>query len=262
MRARVRFAHSGASGIIEAGVLTGKVSRTVARCFPAFCFVLILAGVGRHRRAEDPWRKVSAGDLILVLPGELHDYGPGAGSTWDEVFLSATGPLAEQLHRAGLFLPSDLGRIWHGLGTDQIRRFAAIADDFLIHGLDDGRLLARLHGWFADMAVAQQKADDWLAQAQRRLAAEPRRAVAPAEIAAAVGLSYDRFRRGFRRATGMSPTAYRLQARIAAAKGLLFTRPDAPLAEIAEQTGFCSAFQLSRMFKRVSSLSPQEFRRG
>ena len=205
---------------------------------------------------------MKTGDLIVVIPDEPHDYGPVPGTTWDEVFLSAAGPLADLLHRGRIFLPHEGGRVWRGIGMDQIHVFTAIADDFLLRGEDDGRLLARLHLWFADLAASGSEADGWLARAQQMLAGDLRKLITPTQVAAAVSLPHDRFRRAFRRATGMSATAYRMQARISAAKTLLVAHPEAPLAEIADATGFCSAFQFSRMFKRVTGSPPKSFRRG
>jgi len=79
------------------------------------------------------------------------------------------------------------------------------------------------------------------------------------DIAAASGISRFHFSRAFRQTTGNSPYAYLLGRRIAAAKMLLI-RSERPLVEVAEQCGFASLSQFSRMFKREAGICPSSFR--
>lgn len=262
MRARVRFARDGSTGIIESGFLLDKNGSVTERLFLSFCFVVITDGHGTYIGADGTTSQVGSGDLLVVVPNERHGYGSGGCAGWNEVFLSATGPLVDAMYHSGIFAPSEGGRIWRNLSPIQLRKFSAIADDFLVCGTDDGCLLARLHLWFADLTAANEDNQGWLAQAQKLLTSDPHLPLSAPQVATAIDLPYDRFRRAFRQAVGVSATTYRLQARIAAAKGLLVAKPDSTLAEIATATGFCSAFQFSRMFKRLTGTSPQAFRRS
>ena len=79
------------------------------------------------------------------------------------------------------------------------------------------------------------------------------------DIAAASGISRFHFSRAFRQTTGSAPYAYLLGRRITAAK-LLLIRSERPLVEIAEQCGFASLSQFSRMFKRETGICPSSFR--
>ena len=79
------------------------------------------------------------------------------------------------------------------------------------------------------------------------------------DIAAASGISRFHFSRAFRQTTGSSPYAYLLGRRIAAAK-MLLVHSERPLGEIAEQCGFASLNQFSRMFKRDAGICPSSFR--
>lgn len=80
-----------------------------------------------------------------------------------------------------------------------------------------------------------------------------------AEIAAASGVSPFHFSRAFRQTTGRPPYAYLLDRRIARAKDLLATQ-HAPLTTIADQCGFASPGQFSRMFRRQTGVTPSQFR--
>lgn len=256
MRARVRFAPAAGTGVIEAGVLVDKSAEVAARVFPAWCLVLVTAGGGGYRwpgaRAA-----VGAGDLLVVVPDERHAYGPDPAGAWSEIFLTLAGPVADAV---GAGLP----HVLPARAPAFRREFARIADEFIATGHDPGGvLLARLHLLLASAASAP--ADDgggWLRSAQALLAARPERPLAPAAVARAVGMEYRRFRRDFRRAVGMPPAAYRLHCRLAEARRLLIERPDLPLADIAAATGFCSAFQFSRIFRRHHGVPPSRERRG
>lgn len=265
MRARVRFAPPGATGVVEAGWLVGKTGRVDERRFHAWCLVLIVDGRGEHE-ACGRREAVGRGDLLLVRPDEPHAYGPPGGAAWTEVFLTCAGPVAEGLDRAKLLAPDDAEgrplRVLSALPPTARGAFSAIADDFLAAGADaDGVLLARVHLLLAGLAGRREE-DSWTARAQRMLGSGLAAPLPPERVAAELGMPYGRFRRAFRAATGLAPAAYRLHCRLQAAKRILVERPDATLADIADATGFCSAFQLSRMFSRACGVSPSAFRAG
>ena len=80
------------------------------------------------------------------------------------------------------------------------------------------------------------------------------------KISKLTGLSIRQFERKFRKAYQVSPRAYLVRMRVAAASDLLRTTDLRP-SEIAEQTGFYDASDFSRKFKAAMKLSPTEYRR-
>ena len=74
------------------------------------------------------------------------------------------------------------------------------------------------------------------------------------------GLSVRQFERKFRKAYQVSPRAYLVRMRVAAASDLLKDTDLRP-SEIAEKTGFYDASDFSRKFKAAMKLSPTEYRR-
>lgn len=79
------------------------------------------------------------------------------------------------------------------------------------------------------------------------------------DLAAVAGSSPFHFSRAFAGVMGIPPYAYLLSRRIDTAKHLLITG-DEPLGVVASQCGFHSTAQFSRMFKRVTGGSAQNFR--
>jgi AraC-like DNA-binding protein len=79
-------------------------------------------------------------------------------------------------------------------------------------------------------------------------------------IAQRMALSYDGFRKRFRRLSGVSPGRYRLLRKIDHARRLI-QREQLTNKEVAESLGFCDEHHFSRRFKQVTGKSPREFRR-
>ena len=150
---------------------------------------------------------------------------------------------------------------------------AAPATDFMLH------LIAARHG----AALARQVATSFLATV--RTGSEPQvapqtqnpgldsrvaRAIAMmeaaldapetvAEIAAKVGISTRRLESLFRKDLGLTPGAYALSLRLAAARRMM-TDTKHPLAEVALRTGFSSPATLGRAFRAGFGQAPGSLR--
>ncbi|WP_337269457.1 helix-turn-helix transcriptional regulator [Oryzifoliimicrobium ureilyticus] len=78
------------------------------------------------------------------------------------------------------------------------------------------------------------------------------------KLARLVGLPPFRILRAFEKATGLTPHAYRTQARIRKAYNLICH--DHPIAEVAAATGFADQAHLTRVFKSIMGATPGQFR--
>lgn len=84
--------------------------------------------------------------------------------------------------------------------------------------------------------------------------------VSLSELAAVLGISPSQLSRRFRTVRGITPVAYLRDLRLQKARELL-TETDHTLQVVAEQTGYRSAFYLSRVFSAQTGQSPSEYRR-
>jgi AraC family transcriptional regulator len=80
------------------------------------------------------------------------------------------------------------------------------------------------------------------------------------DLADIAQLSESYFSRAFKASLGMSPHAYILRKRIERAQEIMLTS-DEPLSQIALACGLCDQAHLSRLFRRVTGLSPGSWRR-
>jgi AraC family transcriptional regulator len=79
------------------------------------------------------------------------------------------------------------------------------------------------------------------------------------ELAALVGLTRFHFIRSFKQTAGMPPHQFIIRRRIDRAKELL-SEHGASIADVAASTGFGSAVQLTRAFRRIVGTTPSAFR--
>ncbi|MCR9202417.1 MAG: helix-turn-helix domain-containing protein [Planctomycetaceae bacterium] len=74
------------------------------------------------------------------------------------------------------------------------------------------------------------------------------------------GCSVSQFDRRFRKVFSMTPTQYILRVRVNAARNLL-SRSSRSIADIALASGFYDQSQLARYFKRLTGMTPSQYRR-
>jgi AraC-like DNA-binding protein len=244
------------------GLPTGPLRR-----FDGYALACLVRGRGRYR---DPTRDVplEPGDLVTVTPGHPHWYGAAGPSLWDDVHLVFDGPVFDLAARQGLLAAGTpvrrlrpaqqwVDRI-DAFRTRRAPRTAVGADDEVCDVL---RLLVDVaaHDGPARGDPARG-AGGWLAESQARLAADLAAPLALAEVAAAVGMSYETWRRRFRAATGVPPARYRLLRRVDAARDLL-RRTSLGTRDIAASLGFADEHHLARQFRRTTGRTTGEFRR-
>jgi AraC family transcriptional regulator len=81
------------------------------------------------------------------------------------------------------------------------------------------------------------------------------------DIAGAVHLSSFHLARLFKQSLGVSPHQYLIQLRVNSARWLLSAGSgERSLAEVASAVGFADQSHLARHFKRVTGLTPRQFR--
>lgn len=81
------------------------------------------------------------------------------------------------------------------------------------------------------------------------------------DLAAEAAVSVPHFERLFREQTGYSPFKYVLRRRVALASQLLLSQQEQGIKEIARRVGYDDQHYFSRVFKKITALSPTQYRR-
>lgn len=114
-------------------------------------------------------------------------------------------------------------------------------------------------GGAADTGVLRGLADPVVGAAIRLLQADPARRWTIQSLAREVGVSRAGLAKRFTELVGTAPIAFLTDLRLALAADRLVASRE-PIAGIAEEVGYGSAFALSTAFKRRYGVSPQRFR--
>lgn len=227
--------------------------------------ILVLRGSGWFEDWHGRQTPVQAGDLILLPVNRPHGVRQHPDGQWAEAYVQVNAAAADALERLGLIDP-DQPVIQPGVHRPMVELFDAILDD-LKHAPDHRlrRTLIRVHellvmahemdrdGDLADPAAAM------ISEACSLLSRRLDQRISIPAIATQFDLSYERFRKVFRRQMGLSPGEYRIRRRIDRARVLL-VQERLSVSAVAEDLGYKDPFTFSRQFKQIVGISPQKFR--
>ncbi|MBW9055007.1 AraC family transcriptional regulator [Rhizobium mesosinicum] len=210
--------------------------------------------------------EAEAGDLITVNPNEVHDGAPiGEARSWRILYFdpAVMEGLAREIAGGGTNR-SEIPRpvIHDGLLADRFRvLFSAVTGDeermrceelFLSVIADALRETAMREG----PAMAPHS----IVHARSMIDDDPAAEISLADLARESGLSRFQVLRAFARATGFTPHAYHVQARVHLARRLI--AGGATLAEAAVESGFADQSHMTRAFVSRYGLTPGTYARG
>lgn len=230
------------------------------RSFGLHALVLMLEGGGCYRDASGADIRVRPGDCIRVRPGRPHQYGPEAGESWTEVYLTFQGAPFDAWYGG-----ADHPPVQH-LGDPQawLPRWLRLVERHPHSVQEAVEVLADIHLLFNDLAqpadhVAQFS--ERLEHSRRQLESWPASSTPDWErLAAACHCSYETWRKAFRARFGQPPARYRRRILMERAAELLRRTP-LTNEQIAEQFGCSDAFHFSKLFKAIHGHSPTAHRR-
>ncbi|MBC8102775.1 MAG: helix-turn-helix domain-containing protein [Cytophagales bacterium] len=235
--------------------------------------VFTTSGCGRFGTAAGGECYARPGDLTLLRPGTLHDYGTAhRAEEWEfwwthflprphwQDWLSAwpdTDGCPGIVHAA---LPETerseiaraLGEMHHHALSGQARR-----DAFAMNALERALLCCDR----ALLPFGGSQMDERILRARAYLLEHLRTPVLMTTLAGRVGLSVSRLAHLFREQIGQTPQQFVESERMARAQQLL-ERTGRTVTAIADEVGFENPFYFSLRFKKHTGLSPRDWRQG
>ncbi len=220
---------------------------------PVWRTALLLSGAGLAGDVPGELGAMTPGTCFIRYPGQRHRLVRNDPANWIEFVLMLGQETLERLLELGVLRREE--RWWRGrLGPeviDGVLRCLAPAPD-------PAQSLARLCQLVSALRSRDLPRTDPRLDRARRLLAQLDGPPISA-IAAELDMGESTFRAWFGSGAGVSPVAYRIQSRIAAARDLLMD-PDLPVAEVAARLGYTDAFAFSRQFRQATGLSPNRWR--
>ncbi|MFF3030945.1 AraC family transcriptional regulator [Streptomyces rubiginosohelvolus] len=228
------------------------------RTLPGWVVSHVTRGSGTYLQGDGRQQVIEPGMVTVVAPGVPHLYGTAPRSRWTELFTVVTGPLTDTLAAAGVLAGNGPCLPRAPLPAPALRAVIAAGQPTATDA--EHQLLA-----LADLLVDITAADapdpcDPIKKACALLTEDLQAPVNLREVAAAVELPYDTFRRRFVAEVGQAPLAYRNQRRLQDAAGLL-RMTTMTVRQIARLYGFHDEFHFSRRFRAHFGAPPSAYRR-
>lgn len=249
--------------LVNAGHLPGRTLQREQATFHYWAIVLITGGEGHYRIDGGETQRVQAGSWFCLYPGASFDYGPDPGGYWDEYYVTAEGKRVEEWQRD--WLPPR-GQV-HRLAVDEVllqrmESLLRLVGSGTPDNLDRAAMLLEQLAYEIAAGGAGQGADrrGHLAQTviediQSRLHLPP----TVSDTAARHHVSVSTLRRIVNAYTGYPFNEFVHRLRVAQA-GHILLNTDLSVKEIGERLGYRDLFYFSRVFKRVTGVSPREYR--
>ncbi|WP_410771150.1 helix-turn-helix domain-containing protein [Fontibacillus sp. BL9] len=249
--------------VVSAGHLPGRTMQRVDATFEHWAFVSIAGGEGYYQVDRGEKQRVPAGSWFCLYPGATFNYGPDSGGYWDEYYFSVEGERVAEWLKDWLHDP------------DQVKR--ASFDDTLLHKMEMMFMLIDSgNPSNLDRAALQLEAllYELVSQGDRAEAGNRGRfalqiiedlgnvlylPAEPEEIAAKHHISVSTLRRVVHEYSGYPLNEFIHRLKVAEAKRVLLNT-DVSVKEISEALGYKDMFYFSRVFKRITGVSPRSYR--
>ncbi|WP_342564471.1 AraC family transcriptional regulator [Paenibacillus sp. FSL R7-0345] len=244
----------------QAGHLPGRTLFRSGVVFGHWAMVYIAAGSGSISENGGKQQQVRAGSLFFFRPGCSYSFGPQPGGSWDEYYINFTGSRADEWLEAGLIAGGSAFQA--GRPEELLPAFEEILD--LMDGgipADADRAALRLEAMLLECSCIipdhprfrqHEALQEIRADLEACIYAQPD---LPG-IAAKHHISMSTLRRLVRRSSGYPLHEYIHRLKMAEAKHLLLNT-SLQIKEISGMLHYSDPFYFSRLFKKVTGISPQ-----
>jgi len=221
------------------------------------CFELMTSGRG-WVQSHGEWKEVTPGDLLWHIPGD--------STVGRSDFSNPYSCLAVRFYNGGN-VRRPVPRITRWEELDEVQRFTREvvqlhADDAFDSLVLLRYIISRLH-FQAELHLRRQKDHGLPVELRRAMEMLNRGYAGPLplrELAGAAGWSVPHLHDRFKEHTGLSPHQALIRRRIQAARELLAGTND-PIKSVAGSCGFPNVAAFCAQFKKITRLSPTEYRK-
>lgn len=205
------------------------------------------------------------GRIVSMAPNEAHSGEPAAEEGWGYRSMTVSSALLEQM----------IGLCANSFSSEIVIEDTELSGSMssLFRSLDTASSLeleSRLSGMLETFAARYARPvwkpahvgreDRAVEQARAYLAANPHANVTMADLSQAVGLDAFRLSRAFSTRLGLPPHAWHLQCRLREAQSRLAAGES--VSHVAFDLGFSDQAHLTRLFKRLTGVTPARYRQA
>lgn len=242
-------------------------STSKGRIIDEYQLLYIVRGSGQFVSAAAGSIRLKEGTILLLFPGEWHNYKPDDNTGWDEYWIGFNGSVMNDRVKNGFFQPEK--PVYEiGIQEEIIQLYkkaieTAQAGEAGFQQKLSGivsNLLGHIYYIHRTTAFEQTDIANKINKAKAILAEKFNTEIAIEEVAAQVQMSYSWFRHSFKAYTGFSPNQYILELRIQRSK-ILLTNSVLSIKEIAWDVGFDNSEYYTTIFRKRTAMTPGAYRR-
>lgn len=245
-------------------VIPKRYSFKEGRQLAEFQIVYITGGTGVFED-KDSSRIITPGTLFLLRPGYWHTYHPNKDTGWSEYYIGFNGPtFRSEINR---FFGDRKGPVEFGLSATLVDLFEqalfyserqssqtmSILQAIVIH------MISLINYNLATKKKNDDKLDAAISYVKQYMANHLSEPIDVQALAEEQGMSYTWLRRMFRKNTGIAPAQYLQQLRIHMSMYLL-RNTNAPIKNIAVDSGFKTPEYFCAVFQEATGMTPKEYR--
>jgi len=257
--------YPGASYPMEGHPDTHDFEQTMGRTLPGCYLVYVPTGKGTLETKSGKW-EVNSGDVMLLYPGEWHNYKPDEDTGWEEYWMGIRGEVLSNKILKDLF-PNNSSYVKQ-MGYQDELIFLFNQSIKLVKRNSPGfrKILAGIVLQLVAYVISYEnqetgnREEELCKKIIDFIRENLNTDVDFKKLASEHHLSYNRFRTVFKNNTGVSLQQYLIQERLEHAKRLM-VNTTLSLKEISAKTGFNSLFYFSKVFKNKMGYSPGQIRR-
>jgi AraC-like DNA-binding protein len=257
--------YPGNSYPIEGHPNTHSFNKVIGRTLPGCYLVYIPTGRGTLETKQGKWA-VSSGDVMVLYPGEWHNYKPSEETGWEEYWIGIRGEVLSNRILKDLF-PNKTSYVKQ-MGHQEELIFLFNQSLKLVKRNSFGfrKILAGVVIQLVASVISHEniksgsRKEELCKKVIEFIRENLNTEIDFKKLSSEHHLSYNRFRTIFKNNTGVSLQQYLIQERLEHAKRLI-VNTDLSIKEIAAKTGFNSLFYFSKVFKNKMGYSPGQIRR-
>lgn len=244
---------------------THNFEEEIGRTLPGCYLVYVPTGRGTLETASGNW-EVNSGDVMVLYPGEWHNYKPSKDTGWEEYWIGIRGEVLSNRILKDLF-PENTSYVKQmGYQEELIFLFNQSLKLVKKNSFGFRKILAGIVLQLVAYVISYENKE--LGSREEQLCKKIidfirenlNTDVNFKKLASDYHLSYNRFRTVFKNNMGVSLQQYLIHERLEHAKRLM-VNTELSLKEISAKTGFNSIFYFSKVFKNKMGYSPGQIRR-
>ncbi len=243
----------------KSGIMRGR-----GRSLRNHAVMYILDGHGMFEDETTSLTSVVPGSFFYLYPDKWHEFDPAPDTVWTEYWILFDGEEAQTSF--GDLIPSSRSVYQFGIDETVVHAYESLYDIWMDrppgYGAASSYFLHQiLFRFFTLVNGAMVSPRDDMAERVKTYMKKnvKEETIDLRKIAAEEGMSYETFRKRFRKSAGFSPKNYFLMLKINTAKARLLQGRDS-VKEIAYEFGFSDPYYFSRLFKSREGVSPKHFR--